>query len=44
MVKHDSVQLWKVQRMAAMRSHHFHNIKTQLESYIENKWEVKTYD
>lgn len=31
----ESVLLWKVQRVAAVKSHHFHEIKLILESYIE---------
>ncbi|MEE6132826.1 TnsD family transposase [Priestia sp. GS2] len=34
------LQLWKVQRIAAVKSHHFHEIKPQLESYIKRKQDV----
>ncbi len=32
--------LWKVQRMGAVKSHHFHEIKPYLEAYIDMKQEV----
>ncbi|MFY3791814.1 TnsD family transposase [Ureibacillus sp. MALMAid1270] len=35
------VLLWKVQRIAAVKSHHFHEIKPYLESYLQQKQDVK---
>ncbi|OZI11274.1 transposase [Bacillaceae bacterium SAS-127] len=35
------VLLWKVQKIAAIKSHHFHEIKPILERYIKNKQDVK---
>lgn len=38
------VSLWKVQRMGAVKSHHFHEIKPYLEAYIDMKQEVDNYE
>lgn len=35
------VLLWKLQRIAAVKSHHFHEIKPYLESYLQQKQDVK---
>ncbi|EON70940.1 TnsD family Tn7-like transposition protein [Lysinibacillus sphaericus] len=35
------IVLWRIQRIAAIKSHHFHKIKPQLEHYIEMKQEVR---
>ena len=37
----DPVILWKVQRIAAVKSHHFHEIKPYLEDYLQQKQDVK---
>lgn len=37
----EPVILWQVQRVAAIKSHHFHEIKPLLEMYIEMKQEVR---
>jgi len=36
----ETVRLWKVQRIGAVKSHHFHEIKTYLEAYMQKKEEV----
>ncbi|WP_067842646.1 TnsD family Tn7-like transposition protein [Amphibacillus sediminis] len=36
----ESVKLWKVQRIGAVKSHHFHEIKPHLETYLQGKQEV----
>lgn len=41
LLENDSVQLWKVQRLAAVKSHHFHKIVHILEIYLEGKKDVK---
>lgn len=33
--------MWRVQRVAANKSHHFNQIKQQLERYIQKKRVVK---
>ncbi|MDM5250813.1 TnsD family Tn7-like transposition protein [Lysinibacillus sp. G4S2] len=38
------VLLWQVQRIAAIKKHHFHEMKPQLERYIEMKQEVRNSD
>ncbi|XBO90237.1 TnsD family Tn7-like transposition protein [Bacillus paranthracis] len=38
------VLLWKIQRLGAVKSHHFHNIKPYLEEYLQNKQEVNNYE
>ncbi|MBR9675107.1 transposase [Bacillus cereus] len=38
------VLLWKVQRLGAVKSHHFHDIKPYLEEYLQNKQEVNNYE
>ncbi|MBS4192851.1 TnsD family transposase [Bacillus sp. FJAT-49705] len=40
-MKDEPVILWKVQRIAAVKSHHFHEIKPYLESYVQQKQDVK---
>lgn len=35
-----SILLWKVQRIASVKTHHFYRIKPQLESYIKYKQDV----
>ncbi|MBP3971404.1 TnsD family transposase [Bacillus sp. WL1] len=37
----EPILLWKVQRIAAVKSHHFHEIKPQLESYVQKEQDVK---
>lgn len=37
MENNEVVLLWKVQRIAAIKSHHFHDIEPILERYIKNK-------
>ncbi|WP_260857632.1 TnsD family Tn7-like transposition protein [Bacillus pumilus] len=37
------IVLWKVQRIGALKSHHFHEIKPYLEEYLRTKQEVKQY-
>ncbi|WP_071396588.1 TnsD family Tn7-like transposition protein [Bacillus tuaregi] len=41
--KQEPIALWKVQRIGAVKSHHFHEIKPHLEAYIRVKQEVKAY-
>lgn len=41
LLKDGSVLLWKVQGIAAVKSHHFHEIKPYLESYLQKKQDVK---
>jgi hypothetical protein len=41
LLDNEQVLLWKVQRICAVKSHHFHKIKPQLEAYIQKKQEVK---
>ncbi|WP_170006016.1 TnsD family Tn7-like transposition protein [Bacillus fonticola] len=36
--------LWKVQRIGAVKSHHFHEIKPYLEEYLRIKQEVGSYE
>lgn len=36
----EPIMLWKVQRIGAVKSHHFHDIKPYLEVYIQKKQEV----
>ncbi|MGY1423457.1 TnsD family transposase [Bacillus cereus] len=38
------VLLWKVQRLGAVKSHHFHGIKPYLEEYLQAKQEVDSYE
>lgn len=40
-MKDELVVLWKVQRIAAVKSHHFHEIKPYLENYVQQKQDVK---
>jgi len=40
----DPVILWKVQRMGAVKKHHFHEIKPHLEAYIDMIQEVDNYE
>jgi hypothetical protein len=40
----EPVILWKVQRIGAVKSHHFHEIKPHLEAYIRLKQEVDNYE
>lgn len=40
----EPVVLWKVQRIGAVKSHHFHAIKPYLEEYLRTKQEVKSYE
>lgn len=42
MESNEPVLLWKVQRIAAIKSHHFREIKSLLERYIEKKQEVNS--
>lgn len=44
MQEQESVRLWKVQRIGAVKSHHFHEIRPNLESYIQMKQEVDDYE
>ncbi|WP_307475238.1 hypothetical protein [Cytobacillus purgationiresistens] len=36
--------MWKVQRIGAVKSHHFQEIKPRLEAYIQAKQEVDSYE
>lgn len=36
----EPVTLWKVQRIAAVKTHHFHEIKPKLEEYLKRKQDV----
>ncbi|MEF8683258.1 UNVERIFIED_CONTAM: TnsD family transposase [Bacillus cereus] len=36
----EPVILWKVQRIAAVKTHHFHEIKPKLEEYLQKKQDV----
>ncbi|EOO22995.1 hypothetical protein ICM_06218 [Bacillus cereus BAG1X2-3] len=36
----EPVILWKVQRIAAVKTHHFHEIKPKLEEYLKKKQDV----
>lgn len=40
----ESVALWKVQRIGAVKSHHFHQIRHYLEEYSQIKQEVESYE
>lgn len=40
----EPVVLWKVQRVGAVKSHHFHEIKPYLEEHLRTKQEVKSYE
>ncbi|WP_335870903.1 TnsD family transposase [Bacillus sp. 2205SS5-2] len=40
----ETVALWKVQQIGAVKSHHFHEIKPYLEEYLRTKQEVKSYE
>lgn len=40
-MKAEPVILWKVQRIAAVKSHHFHKIKFYLVNYVHQKQDVK---
>lgn len=42
--RQEPVVLWKVQRIGAVKSHHFHEIKSYLEEYLRTKQEVKSYE
>lgn len=33
----ENIKMWKIQRIAAIRSEHFKNIKTELQKYLEKK-------
>lgn len=37
LLENEPILLWKVQRVGAVKSHHFHKIKLQLEAYIQMK-------
>lgn len=41
LLQNEQVLLWKVQRIAAVKSHHFHEIKPYLENYVHQKQDVK---
>ncbi|MGC4378316.1 TnsD family transposase [Fictibacillus sp. Mic-4] len=41
LLQEGQVLLWKVQRIAAVKSHHFHEIKPYLEDYLQQKLDVK---
>lgn len=41
LLENEPVQLWKVQRIAAVKSHHFNIIKSTLEVYLLQKQDVK---
>lgn len=40
----EPIELWKVQRIGAVKSHHFHEIKSHLEAHIRMKREVENYE
>ncbi|MDA1930473.1 TnsD family transposase [Bacillus cereus group sp. BcHK130] len=40
----EPVILWKVQRIAAVKTHHFHEIKPKLEEYLKRKQDVSNYE
>lgn len=40
----EPVVLWKVQRIGAVKSHHFREIKSYLEEYLRTKQEVESYE
>lgn len=42
--RQEPVVLWKVQRIGAVKSHHFYEIKPYLEEYLRTKQEVKSYE
>ncbi|MFC0416752.1 TnsD family transposase [Cytobacillus solani] len=42
--RQEPVLLWKVQRIGAVKSHHFHEIKPYLEVYLRTKQEVESYE
>lgn len=45
MIKNEEpVLLWKVQRLGGVKSHHFHEIKSILESYLRQRQEVDSHD
>nr|WGD69607.1 hypothetical protein P5630_04150 [Bacillus subtilis] len=44
LLEQEPVLLWKVQRIGAVKSHHFHEIKPYLEEYLRTKQEVKSYE
>nr|WP_071318437.1 TnsD family Tn7-like transposition protein [Anaerobacillus isosaccharinicus]MBA5583999.1 TniQ family protein [Anaerobacillus isosaccharinicus]QOY37584.1 TnsD family transposase [Anaerobacillus isosaccharinicus] len=45
MIKNEEpVLLWKVQRLGGVKSHHFHEIKSILESYLCQRQEVDCHD
>ncbi|WP_342540504.1 TnsD family transposase [Heyndrickxia sp. FSL K6-6286] len=44
LLKKEPVLLWKVQRIGAVKSHHFNEIKSHLEVYIRTKQEVDDYE
>ncbi|HGH7435398.1 TPA: TnsD family Tn7-like transposition protein [Staphylococcus aureus] len=39
--ENEVIKLWKVQRIAAIKSHHFHEIKKELSKYIQKSQGVK---
>lgn len=41
LLEDNQVLLWKVQRIAAVKSHHFYEIKPYLEHYLQQKQDVK---
>lgn len=41
LLENEPVQLWKVQRIAAVKSHHFNIIKSTLKAYLLQKQDVK---
>ncbi|PKE18569.1 hypothetical protein CW679_10410 [Macrococcoides caseolyticum] len=40
----EPIILWQVQRVAAIKSHHFHEIKSRLERYIAMKRDVTNHE
>jgi len=42
--RQEPVVLWEVQRIGAVKSHHFHEIKPYLEEYLRTKQEGKSYE
>ncbi|MCS1394210.1 hypothetical protein [Lysinibacillus boronitolerans] len=40
-MKDEPIILWKVQRRAAVKSHHFYEIKPYLENYVHHKQDMK---
>lgn len=44
LLRQEPVVLWKVQRIGAVKSHHFHEIKPYLDEYLRTKQEVESYE